>query len=240
LYVQVKTHDLYVANSGHFNVLVFHRGQTLAYNVYTDRTSPGWHNDPEGVTVADDGTVIASNIASGEGASGAISTWIGGPHGGTFVGNFPMTNDNYGGFVTVNKKGTVYFNDFDASSGEVAVWSISCPAGACGAQTRVTILPQLIYPGGMEFNAEGDLVMSDIDFNLNNSADTFELPAPTRTGFFLNGDCYGVAIDRFDRHWFAADWQNNDAAEYSYPDGQLVGTVAGNPGGFPYGIAYDP
>src|SRR5579862_156533 len=83
MYVQPSTHDLYVANDLHHDVIVFHRGHLTPYNTYTDPTL----QDPTDVTVADDGTVIASNLDqihfSGE--HGSLSTWKSGTNGGTFV-----------------------------------------------------------------------------------------------------------------------------------------------------------
>lgn len=241
--MQPTTHDLYVANYLGNDVLVFHRGQTFAYNIYTDPTtnSQGSPTFPEDVTVAPDGTVIASNIFSGEGQDGSISTWIGGTGGGTFVGQFEMTNNNYGGWVTVSENGTVYFNELEGPPfGQVGLFTMSCPAGACGTQTQVPIDPSLIYPGGMEFDNAGNFLMSDIDFGLNTWADTYTLPNPAPARSLMIGQAYGMAIDKSNSHWFSADFQNNNAHEYLYPSGQLVGTVPGNPNGFPVGIAVDP
>jgi hypothetical protein len=42
------------------------------------------------------------------------------------------------------------------------------------------------------------------------------------------------------RHWFVADSDNDDAAEYAYPSGILIRTVPANsPGGYILGIAVD-
>jgi hypothetical protein len=232
MYVKTTTHDLYVANEGDFNVLVFHRGQTTAYNTYTDPTV----QFPVDVTVAKDGTVIASNILQpSAGEAGSISTWIGGPNGGTFVGNFAMTNDTEGLFVTVQKNGTVYYDDLDVS-GSGALWSLSCPSGACGAQTQVAGV-SFGAAGGMESDATEDLLAND---QINVTADTFELPNPTPATFPLTGEPVGMAINKLDHHWFIADAVNNDAGEYLYPSGTPVGTVPGNPSGLPIGVAVDP
>src|SRR5476649_1533299 len=100
LYVNATTHDLYVANWGASNVLVFHKARTTPYNTYSDPTA----QDPNDVTVTDDGIVITSNEeATNLIERGSLSTWIGGLNGGTFIGNFPMTNDDFGLFVTLNQ-----------------------------------------------------------------------------------------------------------------------------------------
>lgn len=233
LYVRDATHDLYVANNHGLNVLVFHRGQTSPYNTYTD---------PSGqfvldVTTTPDGTVVASNVfQKNSNELGSISTWVGGPNGGTFVGNFPMTNAALGTFVTSRKSGKVYFDDIDKSNGLGVIWSVWCPAGACGAQTQVAGV-SLQYPGGMTVDGSGDLLVSDQSAV---TADTFELPNPKPSTFPLTGYPECLALDQYDHHWFESDGQNNIASEYSYPGGKLVGTVPGNAGGETSGIAVDP
>jgi hypothetical protein len=101
MFVKGSTHDLYVANTGANDVVVFHRHAKTPYKTYTD---PGVQN-PDDVTVARDGTVIAANIFQPMGhEQGSISTWH---SDGTFVGNFPMPNSFEGLYVTVQKNGTL-------------------------------------------------------------------------------------------------------------------------------------
>jgi len=233
MYVDVGSHDLYVANDLDHNIVVFHRGQTTPYNTYTDPS----FQDPVDVVVARDGTVIASNLLRPHHfpSTGSISTWVGGPNGGTFVGNFPMASGQKGQFVTVQRKGDVYFDDFIGQTNLGALWFVSCPTGACGAQTQVA---------GVSFNSPGGLTFDDTnDLLVNNGfgqAETFELPNPNPKTFPVLGIPVGMAINELDHHWFVTDAANNDAAEYLYPGGKLVGTVPGNPNGDPMGIAIDP
>jgi hypothetical protein len=230
LFVKTDTHDLYVANSG--DVLVFHRGQTTPYNTYVDPTN----QVPNDVVVAKDGTVVASNLGQfGGPEAGSISTWIGGPSGGTFVGNFPMSNDIEGGFLTVQKNGTIYFNDLD-NSAVGFLWTVSCPAGACGTQTQVTGV-SFAAPAGLGSDDAEDLLAVDQGAK---TADTFELPNPSPATFSLTGIVFGMALSRQDHHLFVADALNNDAAEYAYPSGTLIGTVPGNAFGNLVGVAIDP
>ena len=63
---------------------------------------------------------------------------------------------------------------------------------------------------------------------------------PTPVSFPLIGEPTGMAINKLDHHWFVADARNDNAAEYSYPRGKLIGTVPGNPNGIPQGVAVDP
>jgi hypothetical protein len=196
--------------------------------------------DPFDVTVAKDGTVIASNLIQPNGnENGSISTWIGGANGGTFVGNFPMTNDSEGLFLTVQKNGTVYYNDIDTASGKGVLWSVSCPAGACGTETQVAGVT-FTFPFGMGSDDTQDLLVNDLNAAGGGFADTFELPNPTPNTFPLLGVPVGMAINPLDHHWFVADAMDDDAAEYAYPGGALIGTVPGNAGGDLVGIALDP
>jgi hypothetical protein len=231
MFVKLGTHDLYVASGA--SVLVFHRGRTTPYNTYTDPSG----QVPNDVTVANDGTVIVANLGQNFGPeAGSISTWIAGRNGGTFVGNFPMTNDIQGGFITVQRNGTVYYDDQDSTTRHGAVWSLSCPAGNCGAQTRLAGV-SLGEPGGLGSDAHDDLLVTDSQPGM---AETFELPDPNPQAFPVAGIVFGMAMDQKDQHWFVADALNNDAAEYAYPSGNLIGTVPGNFGGNLDGIAIDP
>ncbi|HEY5093759.1 MAG TPA: hypothetical protein VII69_01440, partial [Candidatus Eremiobacteraceae bacterium] len=169
LYVDPTRDDLYVANTQAGNVLVYHRGRLRPYNTYTDPT-PG-SEYPVDVAVANDGTVIATNGIQPAGpATGSISTWLPGPNGGTFVGNFLMINDIQGGFLTIQSDDTVYFDDLDSNTNEGALWSVSCPAGACGAQSQISGV-SFLYPGGLASDSTDDLLAVNSDTKgLNSTA----------------------------------------------------------------------
>lgn len=84
LYVKTSTHDLYVANTGHNDIIVFHRGHKFPYDTYTDPTV----QYPVDVTVGTDGTLLASNQSGSNFERGSISTWIQGPNGWNFCRKF--------------------------------------------------------------------------------------------------------------------------------------------------------
>jgi DNA-binding beta-propeller fold protein YncE len=235
LFVQPGTHDLYVANYGGSNVAVFHRGQTSPYNVYKDPT--GQHTGD--VVVAKDGAVIASNVFSKGQEDGSLSTWIGGPNGGTFVGNFPFVPSSHsatGAFVTIDNHDIVYFDEFHCTSQCGELWFVSCPAGACGTQTQSSGVA-FSAPGGLAVDDTGDVLLTDVGAS---NAKTFELPNPNPSIFPLLGAPFGMAINKQSSHWFVADTQNKDAAEYAYPSGSLIGTVACPGNCIPFGVAVDP
>jgi hypothetical protein len=233
IFAEPRTHDLYVANYGAHDIVAFHRGQTTPFNTYTDPS----FQDPVDVAVAKDGTVIASNqLRPNFPLAGSLSTWIGGPNGGTYVGNFQMPHGSEGLYVTVQRDGTVYFDDLISTNWNFgALWHVSCPAGACGQQTQVT---------GVSFNSAGGLASDDAEdllaINGAGFADTFELPNPNPKAIPLTGDAVAMAVNRLDHHMFVTDVLNNYAAEYSYPSGKLIGTVPGNAGAGLFGIAVDP
>jgi hypothetical protein len=237
LFLQPSTLDLYVANAGGLNILVFLRGQLGPYNTYAFPPR-SWHYVMD-VTVAEDGTVIASTTDC------YISTWHSGPNGGVFVGNFPVPHcsGGYSSWITVRRDGVIYYDD-DFDTQWSAVWKVRCPAGLCGSPTRVRAWLQ--SPEGMAFDAAGDLLVTDLGYSSRATADTFELPNPRPKKFSLlcaaEEFCYasGMAINKRDNHWYSADWYDG-AAEYAYPSGLLIGRVPVNPpDGNADGIAVDP
>ena len=234
LYVDPRTHDLYVANSygfmNTFDILVFHRGWLTPYNGYKEPN----REEINDVTVARDGTIVAINIGIFNGSS--ISTWIPSPTGGTFVGYFPIQNGGKGLYIASKKDGKLYYDDID-SLGNGSLWSVSCPAGACGVQTQVAGITFGNFPAGIKFDTSGDLLVNDAAAL---TADTFELPNPKPKTFPLSGVPVGLAVDPLENHWFVADPTNNVGVEYLYPSGVLVGTVPGNPSGALTDIAVDP
>ena len=230
LYVDVRTHDLYVANTGGFDVVVFHRGQTTPFNTYTDPDPNRQY--PLSIVVAKDGTVIASNYhAVGGPEMGSLSTWIEGPNGGTFVGNFPYNDYGQGRYIAINEHDSVYYSDFELGIGGMLLWNVTCPLGHCGHQRQVAGV-SFIDAFGMVFTADGDLIVEDTQ---PGKIETFELPNPTPSSFFVMGSPDGLAINPSDQHLYIANGGPEEAEEYTYPGGVLIGTV---PGGI--GVAVDP
>jgi len=230
--VDAATHDLYVANDFGHDVIVFHRGQTAPYDTYKDPSG----QDPVDVVLAPDGTVIASNLVSENLLEdGSLSIWIAGPNGGTFVGNFPMEQNGVGEYLTIRSDGTVVFDKLNNNTFEGNLWYVTCPHGACGTQTIIE--PSIGGPQGLAFDSGGDLRLA---IGSPSQAATFEYPRMRAKSFSVTGAPTGIAINEFEHHWFIADGLNDQAEEYLYPGGTLIGTVAGNPGGGIFGVAVDP
>ena len=233
LYMQSSTHDLYVANEVVGTVLVFHRGGTIPYNVYSEL---GY--TPTDVAVAADGTLIAANYNC------TLSTWIVGSNGGTPVGNFAMPNCNRGfAFLTAKRDGTIYYANNGSFPTRGTLWSVACPAGVCGTPSKVAGVRLGIDSAGLAIDSTGDVSAVRLSRGgRDNRAFTFELPNPKPQAFpLLPGQPLGLAINPLDHHFFVTDFGFNTATEYSYPDGHVVGSVVGEPNnGFPSGIAVDP
>jgi hypothetical protein len=232
MFVALPSHNLYVANTGGLNILVFRRGATSPVEKLADPSG----QYPVDVTVAGDGTVIASNLYDQIGSeNGSISTWTGN---GTFVGNFPMVNDVSGAFVTVQKNGTLYFNDVDQSSGAGLLWTGSCPHGACGAFTSTGATT--VYPGGLRSADGEDVVQIDQKATLGGALITYE-QFPTGISCALGGgEPDGMDVNRSQHNAFYADAINDAGVEIKYPSCTPVGTVPGNLGGLLVGAAVDP
>lgn len=231
MFVRGTSHDLYVANAGGNNVLEFHRGATSPFKTYTD---PGVQY-PDDVTVAKDGTVIAANIFQPNGnEEGSISTWH---QNGTFVGNFPMVNSFEGLYVTVQKNGTLYFNDIDFTSGAGLLWTGSCPNGACGAFTSTGATT--VFPGGLRSADGEDVLQIDQNATGGGALITYE-SFPTGSSCAVGaGDPDAMDLNKTQHHVFYADALNDVGGEMSYPACAPIGTVPGNPSGLPIGAASD-
>jgi hypothetical protein len=228
----LPSHDLYVANTGGFNILVFHRGAKSPFEKFVDPTG----QYPVDVTVAGDGTVIASNLYDVSGSeNGSISTWTAN---GTFVGNFPMVNDILGAFVTVQSNGTLYFNDVDQSSGAGLLWTGSCPLGACGpfSSTGATT----VFPGGLRSADSEDVVQIDQLAPLGGALITYEQFPNGLSCALGGGEPDGMDINRPQFDVYYADAVNDVGVEIKYPSCTPLGTVPGNLGGLLVGVALDP
>jgi hypothetical protein len=239
MFVRMPSRRLYVANTGANNVVVYPRGGSLA-PIQTLIDPTGQY--PVDVTVASDGTVIASNIFSTVGAAGSISTWH---TNGAFVGNFPMVNDLEGLFVTVQALGLrLFYSDIDATSGAGVVYKGSCPAGACGAFLPTPATTNTVFPGGLRSrNADTRLIQFDqsagpggVRLRYNDTIPPFPPNLPCNinggdpVGFDMNGPANTI---------FYADAALNVGAEMTFNCLPIGVPVVGNAGGLPIGAAHD-
>ncbi|HEY5095368.1 MAG TPA: hypothetical protein VII69_09655 [Candidatus Eremiobacteraceae bacterium] len=229
MFVKESTHELYVANTNDHDVVVFRRGATSPFKTYIDSTAGG--QLPVDVTVAKDGTVMATNIVDVGFNVGSLSTWH---KDGAFVGNFPNPNGALDYFLTVQKDGTVYFDDNTPN-----LYKGSCPAGACGS--FVATGAKFVFPGGVRSADGDDVVLQDQEGAGGGDVLTYEPPdfgSPTSCAIGA-GDPVSFDINRTQHHYFYTDAPNNIAVEIDYPSCALIGTVPGNTSGVLVGVARD-
>jgi hypothetical protein len=222
-------HDLYVANFLGDDILVFRRGSTSYYNTYFDNL----YNYVMDVTKAPDGTVIAANFQNqNSGFTGSLSTWLSGPKGGTFVGNFLNAQyvDSY--FVAAQQNGTVYFNT------QSAIYTTRCPLGKCSA-FRSTGASLSNPPGGLRSDNGDGLVAVDQGLSQLNTYKTYSTSPEPISRCSIGSYPIGIDFDESQHNIFVADSGSNEGIEYTYPGCALVGTVPGSSRGRPVGVAYD-
>jgi hypothetical protein len=211
----VSNHELYVANtignSTSGNVLRFPRGATSPDMTYLDTSCGGEY--PADVKVALDGTVIATDIIANSCSGGQISTFN--ESTGAFEGNFPTYNGANAFFVTVQRNGTVYYDD-NFLSLNVG----SCPLGACGSFTATGAT--FAFPGGLR-SASGpkteDVVLDDQEASGGGALTTYE-SFPTPVAICPLGGTRAVSYDfnHSDRHAFFADAGSVVATEVKWTD----------------------
>jgi len=221
-------HDLYVANFLGDDVLVFKRGSTIHYNKYFDNL----YNFVMDVAKAPDGTIIAANFQNqNSGFTGSLSTWLSGPNGGTYVGNFPNAQyvDSY--FVTVQQNGGVYFNT------QSAIYATHCPFGECSAFESTG--GSLTRPGGLRAGNGNGLVAVDQSLSQLFTYKTYNTSPRPVSRCSIGSYPIGIDFDTSHQHIFVTDTGSNEGIEYTYPGCALVGTVPGSSHGNPVGVAYD-
>jgi hypothetical protein len=224
----VRRHVLYVANTGAGSVVAFHRGASSPFKTYTDPNCSGQF--PVDVTVSADGYVYATNIFAGA-CAGSISSW---KKDGTFIGTIPNQAGANSYFLTIQKDGTMYYDD-----NTFALYVGSCSAGSCGSFSNTGAT--FAFPGGLRSADGEDLVLDDQSASGGGALVTYEPPN------FTSGDSCSVGgadpvsfdINHRQHHAFLADAGLNEGVELGYPGCAPIGTVPGNSSGLPIGMAKD-
>jgi hypothetical protein len=211
----VSHHKLYVANTdfggGSASVIRFPRGSIIPDKTYVDTSCGGEY--PADVTVATDGTVIATDIVQYNcGGGGALSTWS---KNGTFIGNFQTYNGANPYFITVQENGRVLYDDNSNNINKG-----SCPLGVCGA--FIATGATFAFPGGLR-SASGpkteDVVLDDQEASGGGALTTYE-SFPTPVAICPLGGTRAVSYDfnHSDRHAFFADAGSVVATEVKWTD----------------------
>jgi DNA-binding beta-propeller fold protein YncE len=231
LFVDKQDH-LWVANTGNGNVLEFKRGGSSPIATFVD-TANGNGEFPSDVTVAKDGTVIATNLYAPNTGIGSISTWNAN---GNFVGNFPNAASGFDYFITVQKNGTVYWND-----SSLKLWVGSCPAGACGAFTD-TGATGFNFPGGVRSADGEDVALLDQSGIGGGTLNTYEsFPGgPAQSCLLAAGsDTVTFDLNYVRNRVYYSDATLGLAGEAHYPSCAPIGTVSSVLGSLPIGVAVD-
>lgn len=241
----VHNHNIYIANTlgvgGGTNgdIVAYHRGATTPFKTFTDPTG----QYPVDVDVQKDGTVIASNIFSPNTGVGSISTFL---KSGRYVGTFAPSTMALSYFVVVMDDQTVYMDGFDNTSFLPAIFTATCPLGACTGLSEVG--EAMSFPGGLAESRSGDLVAFDQSFGANR-VDTFELPNLTPVSKPI-GNTSSDNVDMAQTEHigilnqiYSGDAGNNTVNCFNYKQSGAVpstcGSVAGNANGQMLGAAVD-
>jgi hypothetical protein len=220
--------DLYVANTGANNILVFHKGRLNPYRTLADP-----NQFPVDVAVAADGTVYASNIFDTSAVAGSVSKYAPGANSPTAT--YAVPNNLKVLFDALNDDGTLYVNYIDLNSGLGAMVKFY-PGSNSADLTGVTTG----FPGGMQFDNTHDLLGLD---QLGPFAGIYELPSGTPSFEFAsdNGDPLGVALVRNERQVYVSDAAFGVVHQYSYPGGVEDNTISTGLGSSspPFGVAAD-
>jgi hypothetical protein len=223
-----KLHNLYVSDVGNGNILAFHRGSTAPFRTYTDTTNGSQF--PVDVAVSNDGVVFATNIFSPNTGIGSISTFNQAT--GALIANYPNPNSALDYFITVQKNGTVYWDDNGPT-----LWTGSCSIGICGSFTSAG--SPFAFPGELKSADHEDVVILN-GGSTGSTLTTYEPPNFTSGDSCKlgNNNALSFDIDKFDKHVFYVD--ANGAVEIKYSSCEPVGEVPLAPGAFFVGIAVDP
>jgi len=236
--LMVKSGTLYVThNPPAPNIRAYHRGDTTPFRFYSDRTCGD--EVPSGVTVSDDGYVLASNFFGHDCSSGSISVWK--KSTGVFVVNYPNADGRPIVALTVQKDGTVYFDDDTP-----VLWVGKCVKGECGSFTNTGAIFQT--PGGIRSVDGEHVVLDDPTGSGGGRALTYAPPSfgsPAGSCSFGGHAPISIDLNFTQHHIFVTDPNRGVVSEFKYPAGGghghpcvLIGTVSTS-GGDPEGIAVD-
>lgn len=221
--------DLWVANTGDSNILIYRRGALTAYKTLRD---PGQF--PVNVVVDEAGTAYVTNIITTAGGPGSVSVYKQGHTSPTSTLAIPHNSKVL--FDTVDEGGTLYVNFVDSGNNGHTVKFVG------GHGTPIDLHLTIGFPGGMVLDSTGDLVYADQSAP---AVDVFELPATTPAAHFGtdNTDPIDVKFPATRQHIYVSDGGSGAVIhEYTYPAGVLVNTIKN---GFtstnaPSGLATDP
>jgi len=218
-------------------VRAFHRGDTTPFRLYVDRTCGD--EVAVDVTVSDDGYVLASNAFGHDCTTGSISVWK--KSTGVLVGNYPNPDDLPAFFLTIQKDGTVYYDDDTPG-----LWTGKCVNGTCGSFSNTGAVFR--FPGGIRSVDGEHIVLEDQLGSGGGRALTYAPPSfgsPSGSCSFGGHAPSSIDLNFTQHHIFVTDPRRGIVNEFKYPAGGgnghpcvLIGSVSTS-GGDPVGIAVD-
>jgi len=226
--------DVWVANTGASNVLVFKKGQLNPYKTLND---PGQY--PVDVVVGTDGIAYVNNIIDTAGGPGSVSVYAAGsvnptstltvPNNSRVFFNGMSHNDHlYVDYADTNLNGQMV--KFKNGTGHAHPTGITFANNGNGA-----------FPGGVEFDQTNDLIAND---QIALFTGIWELPTATPNFTFntSDGDPLGLALRHDEQHIYITDALNGVIYEYTYQGASLVNTISNGLGSSspPFGVAADP
>src|SRR5450755_600584 len=223
-----SNNDIYVANTGANNILVFHKGATAAYKTLDDS---GQY--PVDVTVDSGGTVYASNIFDTNFGPGSVSVYA--PGSLTVTSTLAVPNNAKVLFCALDKFHNLYVNYIDINSGVGAMVKFKHGQGSAQLTNVVTN-----FPGGMEFDQLGRLAAAD---QIAANVSAYRLPSGTPVFTVAStGDSLGVSFSKTRSYLFVGDAVNGNVYQYVWKNGSLVDTISAGLGSSspPFGVAADP
>lgn len=229
--------NLYVANSGDADVLMFAYPYKSAPTILNDGTE-----DPAGVAVTPNGSLIAvTNIVSQGSTPGNVSFYAKGAT--TPCATVASSNWYamfFGGF---DSAGDLFIDGLKTYIGPVLIGEIK---GGCKATSLMTLTTAngIAYPGGVQVLRNGDVAIEDQD---GDAIYTYAPPngnslgAPISTTL-LSGAKAPVtfAFDRNGKSLWVADALKLDAAQYAFPAGGSPTKIDTAPFSEPIGVAVNP
>ncbi len=218
--------NLWVANTGGSNVLVYPRGATSPSATLDDPDER-----PSDVTVCPNGTVYVSNIIKGSTLGGDISVYA--PGATSPTGKLGLPNQGRDFFITCDANDNVFSTiQFpDVSYGVVEY--------AGGLQTGESQLPiGLQFPGGIKLNNAGNLLVADQ--NAHTVTEYTEAGSPTGNSITTgSGDWSDIATTRNNATVIGADAVLLEGTSLLFPSGAHRQTYTSS-FALPVGTAFDP
>ena len=208
--------DLYVTNYTGANVSVFKRGGSKPYKTLKDM---GWV--PNNAVVDSDGTTYVCNYEnSSPNPPGDIAVYAPGATSPTSTLPTPVSGDwVLTCALDANHNLFVGYSNLNTGGSNVAEY-----VGGTGSPQLLNL--NLSFPGQMEFDSKGDLVVAD---EAQAKLLTFKLPGtnPIRTIASPAGaPLVGMTFNATWSHVYLADYTSGDIYEMTYPKGTLIDTIA--------------